>query len=324
MTKLITIIMAFALTAGTLPFLIPFLRKLKFGQTIREEGPSWHQSKKGTPTMGGLSFMIGISAAILAAVPSGKDTGILLSVMCSVSFGFVGFADDYIKVVKKRNLGLSAKQKMALQILAGCAYIAAMYSAGLTSTSVAVPFTKLAIDFGISYYPVMLFVIVGAVNAVNLTDGLDGLATGVTLPVAALFIVIAEKLGSDALYIPAAALAGGLLGFLLFNVKPAKVFMGDTGSLFLGGMVVSLSFMSGMPALLAICGGVYVAEAVADILQVGYFKVTGGKRLFKMAPLHHHFEMSGWSENKVVITFSLISVLFCILAWYGYIGFYAI
>lgn len=324
MSKLLIPLTSFALTWGTLPFLIPFLRRLKFGQVIREDGPVWHQGKAGTPTMGGVAFILGITAAIFAGMPTIGDTSSLLCALCALSFGLVGFADDYIKVVKKRNLGLSAKQKITLHILAGCAYLAAMTSAGLTSTSVAIPFTGQALELGLFYYPLALFAVVGAVNSVNLTDGLDGLATGVTLPVAVLFMGIAWKLGADDLWLPASALLGGLLGFLPYNRKPAKVFMGDTGSMYLGGMVTALAFSVGMPVLLVICGGVYVAEAVSDILQVGYFKATHGKRLFRMAPLHHHFEMSGWSENKIVIRFSLVSTLLCILAWLGYAGFYAI
>ncbi|HWP80244.1 MAG TPA: phospho-N-acetylmuramoyl-pentapeptide-transferase [Candidatus Acidoferrum sp.] len=324
MSKLLIPLTAFALTAGTLPFLIPFLRRLKFGQVIREDGPVWHQGKAGTPTMGGIAFMLGITGAILAGMLSFGDVSALLCALCALSFGLVGFADDYIKVVKKRNLGLSARQKITLHILAGCAYIAAMTSAGLTSTSVAIPFTGYGVELGMLYYPLALFVVVGAVNSVNLTDGLDGLATGVTLPVAVLFMGIAWRLGADGLWLPASALFGGLLGFLPYNRKPAKVFMGDTGSMYLGGMVTALAFAAGMPMLLVICGGVYVAEALSDILQVGYFKATGGKRLLRMAPLHHHFEMSGWGENRIVIRFSLISTLLCILAWLGYAGFYAI
>ncbi len=318
----ITPIVAFILTAATLPFLIPMLRRLKFGQSIREVGPSWHQSKSGIPTMGGLAFALGITGAIVATFVTNFDRLALITLLCGISFGFVGFADDYIKVVKKRNLGLTSRQKLILQILAGVAYIAAMGGSGLLSTDVAIPFINMSIDLGLLFYPFALVVIVGTVNAVNLTDGLDGLATCVSLPVAILFIAISLSLEASSLYTVAAALLGGLLGFIPFNIKPAKVFMGDTGSLFIGGIVAGLAFASGMPVILLICGGVYVLEALSVILQVGYFKATGGKRLFKMAPMHHHFEMSGFSENKVVITFSLTSVMLCILAWLGYTNFF--
>ncbi|WP_249299492.1 phospho-N-acetylmuramoyl-pentapeptide-transferase [Feifania hominis] len=308
-----------------MPLFIPLLRKIKFSQSIREEGPKWHEVKNGTPTMGGIVFAVAISAVTLIfawpELSEGKMRA-LISVLCALSFGLIGFLDDYIKVVKKRNLGLRAYQKFSLQLLAALVYLFTLYRMGYITTAVYIPFINVSVDFGPFYYLFAVFVIVGTVNSVNLTDGLDGLATSVTVPIAIFFGVIAIRLGALDNAVFAAATVGALVGFLLYNFHPAKVFMGDTGSLFLGGAVCAMAFAFNMPVILVIVGFVYVMETISDILQVAYFKLTKGKRLFKMAPLHHHFEMSGWSEVKIVYVFSAVTVLLCILAFVGLTYYY--
>ncbi len=319
------LIVSFVLVAAVMPLFIPLLRKIKFSQSIREEGPKWHEVKNGTPTMGGIVFAVAISAVTLIfawpELSEGKMRA-LISVLCALSFGLIGFLDDYIKVVKKRNLGLRAYQKFSLQLLAALVYLFTLYRMGYITTAVYLPFINVSVDFGPFYYLFAVFVIVGTVNSVNLTDGLDGLATSVTVPIAIFFGVIAIRLGALDNAVFAAATVGALVGFLLYNFPPAKVFMGDTGSLFLGGAVCAMAFAFNMPVILVIVGFVYVMETISDILQVAYFKLTKGKRLFKMAPLHHHFEMSGWSEVKIVYVFSAVTVLLCILAFVGLTYYY--
>ena len=319
---------AFAVTAVAGKWAVPFLHKLHFGQTIKEVGPTWHKNKQGPPTMGGIRFIIGIVCAIIIAVPifyskvgyapieglegiSG-ETGLQRvrlfgGMIMALAYASVGFVDDYIKVVKKRNLGLRARQKILLQLIIACAYLASLYLAGERGNTV-IPFAG-TVSLGWFYWPTALFVILGTVNAVNLTDGIDGLAGSVTMFACIFFMIIASILQSFGMSIFAAATAGGCLGFLLYNFHPAKVFMGDTGSLFLGGVVAALGFGVGMPILILPIGIVYFMEAMSDIIQIGYFKISHGKRVFKMAPIHHHFEMSGWSEVKIVTVFSLITVV---------------
>lgn len=325
---LVAALVAFLITAGLGKWMIPFLHKLKYGQTILDIGPSWHKKKQGTPTMGGLMFIIGIFIAIISCVPvyyavtKNEDIQMTESMLMSVKifaglgmavcYGLVGFIDDYIKVVKKRNLGLTARQKLLLQFLVAAAYLAAVYIAGGRGTTM-IPFAG-TIDLGVFYWPIAAILIVGIVNATNLTDGIDGLLSSVTFFVAIFFMVIAGLLGMFGISIASAALAGGCLGFLVWNFNPAKVFMGDTGSLFLGGMVCALAFGLDMPILLIPMGIVYIVEMFSDIIQVFYFKATKGKRLFKMAPIHHHFEMCGWSEVKICMVFSLVAVLGGVIA----------
>ena len=321
---LVTVVSAFLITSVIGMWLIPFLRRLHFGQTILDIGPAWHKSKQGTPTMGGIMFIAGITIAILAGwltlelseqgVADASAAGSFYlwgGVLMALAFGLIGFLDDYISVVKKQNLGLKAGQKSLAQLLVAVVYLAAQQIFAPT-TSFWLPFIG-DLDIGIFYYPLMLFIIVGTVNAVNLTDGIDGLDASVTMVAAMGFMVIASIAGFSQMNLLAAALAGGCLGFLVWNFHPAKVFMGDTGSLFLGGMVVALAFGLRRPVLLVFIGIVYVVETLSDIIQIGSVKLTG-KRVFKMAPIHHHFEMSGWSEVKIVAVFSAVTAVGCLIA----------
>ena len=321
---LVTVVSAFLITSVIGMWLIPFLRRLHFGQTILDIGPAWHKSKQGTPTMGGIMFIAGITIAILAGwltlelseqgVADASAAGSFYlwgGLLMALAFGLIGFLDDYISVVKKQNLGLKAGQKSLAQLLVAVVYLAAQQIFAPTP-SFWLPFIG-DLDIGIFYYPLMLFIIVGTVNAVNLTDGIDGLDASVTMVAAMGFMVIASIAGFSQMNLLAAALAGGCLGFLVWNFHPAKVFMGDTGSLFLGGMVVALAFGLRRPLLLVFIGIVYVVETLSDIIQIGSVKLTG-KRVFKMAPIHHHFEMSGWSEVKIVAVFSAVTAVGCLIA----------
>jgi len=318
---MLSIVVGFAAAFLMGKWLIPRLRALKAGQEIREVGPKWHNSKAGTPTMGGLCF---IFASAFSAVTGwyGYRTGDythLLVLALAVMFGAIGFYDDYIKVKKHRNLGLTGLQKLLLQIAAAAIFLLALHFTGELKYDLYIPFVRQPVAKvpTVLYLAVAVFVIVGCVNAVNLTDGIDGLASGVTLPVMVFFTVTAlgkEKLGLAAF---PATLAGGLIGFLFYNFYPAQVFMGDTGSLFLGGAVVGLAFALDMPLVLLLVGLIYIIETLSDILQVGYFKLTHGKRIFKMAPIHHHFEMCGWSEKKIWTVFVLTTVVMCVVAWFG-------
>lgn len=321
---LVTVVSAFLITSVIGMWLIPFLRRLHFGQTILDIGPAWHKSKQGTPTMGGIMFIAGITIAILAGwltlelseqgVADASAAGSFYlwgGLLMALAFGLIGFLDDYISVVKKQNLGLKAGQKSLAQLLVAVVYLAVQQIFAPT-TSFWLPFIG-DLDIGIFYYPLMLFIIVGTVNAVNLTDGIDGLDASVTMVAAMGFMVIASIAGFSQMNLLAAALAGGCLGFLVWNFHPAKVFMGDTGSLFLGGMVVALAFGLRRPLLLVFIGIVYVVETLSDIIQIGSVKLTG-KRVFKMAPIHHHFEMSGWSEVKIVAVFSAVTAVGCLIA----------
>ena len=318
---MLSIVVGFAAAFLMGKWLIPRLRALKAGQEIREVGPKWHNSKAGTPTMGGLCF---IFASAFSAVTGwyGYRTGDythLLVLALAVMFGAIGFYDDYIKVKKHRNLGLTGLQKLLLQIAAAVIFLLALHFTGELKYDLYIPFVRQPVAKvpTVLYLAVAVFVIVGCVNAVNLTDGIDGLASGVTLPVMVFFTVTAlgkEKFGLGAF---PATLAGGLIGFLFYNFYPAQAFMGDTGSLFLGGAVVGLAFALDIPLVLLLVGLIYIIETLSDILQVGYFKLTHGKRIFKMAPIHHHFEMCGWSEKKIWTVFVLTTVVMCVVAWFG-------
>ena len=329
---LLPFLVAFAVTAAAGPMFIPWLHKLKFGQEIREEGPAWHQKKSGTPTMGGIMFIAGIAAAVIAVAVvalmnnsfSASSTLKLLIVFAIAAlFGAVGFVDDYIKVVKKRNLGLTSLQKLLLQLAMTVIYIIISYLMGEGVREIAIPFTSytLALPMWL-YIPFVMFVMVGVVNAVNLTDGLDGLASSVTLVVALFFAVVGMMSNGAYISMLAAALAGGMLGFLIYNHHPAKVFMGDTGSLFLGGAVVLMAIDTGLEIFLIIAGFVYFTETLSVIIQTSYFKYTKkkygeGRRVFKMTPIHHHFEMCGWNEKKIVAVFSGVTLILCIIAALG-------
>ena len=330
----LTLVLAFAITAVLGPAFIKWLHKLKYGQEIREEGPAWHQKKTGTPTMGGIMFIVGIGVSVIISTIISAVNGTLtptvmkalILYIVSLGFGVVGFIDDYIKVVKKRNLGLTAIQKFLLQLAFAAAYVVIMYLMGMLRTDVVIPFVRYPVTLPIwLYIPFVMFVVVGTVNAVNLTDGLDGLASSVTV-VASLFFALYAFLRISApevgVSIYSMAIVGGLLGFLLFNKYPAKVFMGDTGSLFLGGALALIAADLNMHLYLIIVGFVYFAETLSVIMQTSYFKYTKkkygeGRRIFKMTPIHHHFEMSGWKETKIVAVFSAVTLALCVISYFA-------
>ena len=302
-------------------FLIPILRTLKAGQSIREVGPTWHNNKAGTPMMGGLMFIAAVIVCLLCNIPFMTDYSAFFVLGMSLCFGAVGFADDFCKMKYKRNLGLTSLQKMLLQMAVSALFLCLLWKTGGMSTSLYIPFVNVTVEVHpMVYIFFAMFVMVGCDNAVNLTDGVDGLSSSVTLPVMVFFTAAAVALGKWDLAILPAALLCGLIAYLGYNWHPAKVFMGDTGSLFLGGMVCGLAFALDMPLVLIMVGFVYIMETVSVILQVGYFKLTHGKRLFKMAPIHHHFEMCGWKEVKIVLVFSAVSAVMCLLAWFGIQG----
>lgn len=313
----LAIVIAAVITGLLGYFMVPFLHKIKFGQTIREVGPSWHKNKQGTPTMGGIMFIIGSSVAAVICIAflwlnGGAETQLMFvkvvaGALMAVGFGIVGFLDDYISIKKHRNLGLTEIQKLILQFIIVGAYLLSVALAGGTTETV-IPFLG-SVDLGFFYYILAAVFIVGMVNAVNFTDGIDGLNTSVTLVVALVFSVIAMLLNRVGLSLYAAAIVGAMIGFLFWNANPAKVFMGDTGSLFLGGAVCALAFGVDMPILLVLIGIIYIVEILSVVLQVTYFKISHGKRIFKMAPIHHHFEMCGWNENKICFVFSGVTLL---------------
>ena len=306
------IIVAFAISVSLCPIVIPFLHKLKFGQYIRKEGPKKHQKKSGTPTMGGLIILASVVITSLIYVKEYKE--IIPILFMTLSFGLIGFLDDYVKVVMKRNLGLTAFQKLMLEIIVTIIFIAYINSTDMDK-NIIIPFANgLEADFKELYAPLIFIVVLGTVNGANFTDGLDGLATGVTLIISVFFTVIATVYSSGIAPITGAVI-GALMGFFLFNVYPARVFMGDTGSLALGGFVASVAVLLKMPLFLIIVAFVYFIEVLSVIIQVLYFKFSGGKRIFKMAPLHHHFELSGWSETRIVALFSIATALLCLIAY---------
>lgn len=319
MLKLVGIpVTAFIVCALVGPVLIPYLHKLKFGQSIRECGPASHMKKSGTPTMGGLMML----AALIIALLWGQFTPhVIIALVLTVGHAVIGFIDDYIKVVMKRNLGLTAKQKFLLQFILAGAYVY-FAETHIHNTELWVPFVNMTVDLGWGYYVLAFLLLVGTTNAVNLTDGLDGLVSFVSLPVTMVFAFIAYMQGMLDLCGFSLGLTGACLGFLLFNRHPAQVFMGDTGSLALGGAVAAMALLTHTELLLVIVGGIYVAEALSVIIQVTYFRFSGGKRIFRMAPLHHHFELGGWKEVKVVRVFTAVSCVLSILGlslWLGYI-----
>lgn len=334
-TILLAAIVAFVVTAVIGKPVIRWLQKQKFGQKILEIGPKWHMNKQYTPTMGGFMFMIGITVAMLVtAAALGVFTGGSVGVgsffsvwLLAVAYGCVGFVDDWAKIKKKENAGLTPKQKLLLQIVVAAVFVSLLHLAGDLPMAenggvyLPIPGTGITLNLPwIVYLIFAVFAIVAENNAVNLTDGIDGLAAGVTLPVAVFFMALNYRadiytVGNLGATVFAGALIGALCAFLIYNFNPAKVFMGDTGSLFLGGAVAGLAFAAGQPLLLIPVGLIYLIETVSVVLQVGYFKATHGKRLFKMAPIHHHFEMCGWGEKKIVFVFAGITVVMCILSW---------
>ncbi|MBP3314948.1 MAG: phospho-N-acetylmuramoyl-pentapeptide-transferase [Clostridia bacterium] len=314
---------SFALTAVLSRCIIPILVARKAGQPIRKEGPKSHFSKQGTPTMGGIAFIMAIAIVLTGMTiwyaVSAKQAELIpmaLTMALAVMNGMVGFVDDYRKLIKKDNEGLKAGQKFSLQVLTAIVYVFLLKFLGHIDTVLHIPFTQIEVELGIVYYVFAVILVVGIVNSVNLTDGLDGLASTVTLVVAVFFAAVALTTLVPSLGLISACLIGAMCGFLIYNHHPAKVFMGDTGSLFLGGAVVGCAFIINEPMIILIAGGIYVFEALSVILQVFWFK-TFHKRIFKCAPVHHHFEQCGWSEVKVVCVFSCVTVLLCAIAWFG-------
>ena len=317
---ILVIIATFLLSVVIERFMIPVLKSKKVGQRILEIGPRWHMSKSGTPTMGGICFisaMIIVSAVALIINGNGA-LPFVFAMGLGLLNAMIGFVDDYTKLIKKQNEGLLAWQKFGLQLIAAALYLVAMTLWGGMTTVLELPFTEFSIDLGIVYYVVAIILITGVVNSVNLTDGIDGLASSVTLVVAGFLSACAFRLEMRSLSLIGALLIGGMIGFLVYNFHPARVFMGDTGSLFLGGILVGAAFALGEPLIILVAGLVYVIETVSVMLQVSVFKLSGRKkRLFRMAPIHHHFEQCGWSENKVVAVFSAATVVLCVASWFG-------
>lgn len=319
MTRIIITAIVGAVLSGIIGwFLVPVLRALKAGQSIREVGPIWHNYKAGTPMMGGLMFIFAAIVCLLINLFTMQDYTVFYVLALALCFGLIGFLDDFFKLKYKRNLGLTSAQKAMLQMAVSALYLYLLYKQGVMSSTLYIPF----MDVSFSIHPLVyiffaMFVIVGCVNAVNLTDGVDGLSSSVTIPVMVFFTAAAVAMKKWDIALLPASLTGGLVAYLFFNWHPAKVFMGDTGSLFLGGIVCALAFALDMPLILILVGFVYIIETLSVILQVTYFKLTHGKRIFKMAPIHHHFEMCGWKEEKIVFVFTAVSAIMCILAWFG-------
>jgi len=316
---ILAIIIAFAVSVILCPIVIPFLHKLKFGQQVREDGPQAHLKKQGTPTMGGLVFL---TAVVITSLLYIRDYPRIIPVLfMTVGFGVIGFLDDYIKIVMKRSEGLNPVQKLIGQFIITGIFVYYLVCSGEVGTSMLVPFTGgfehgLYLNLGFLFIPFVFFVVLGTDNGVNFTDGLDGLCTSVTILVATFLTII--SIGENSGISPiTGAVVGSLLGFLLFNVYPAKVFMGDTGSLALGGFVSASAFMMQIPLFIPIIGLIYLVEVLSVIMQVSYFKATHGKRIFRMAPIHHHFELGGWSETRVVAVFSIVTALLCLVAYLG-------
>ncbi len=316
---ILAIIIAFAVSAILCPIVIPFLHKLKFGQQVREDGPQAHLKKQGTPTMGGLAFL---TAVVITSLLYIRDYPRIIPVLfMTVGFGVIGFLDDYIKIVMKRSEGLNPVQKLIGQFIITGIFVYYLVCSGEVGTSMLVPFTGgfahgIYLDLGFLFIPFVFFVVLGTDNGVNFTDGLDGLCTSVTILVATFLTII--SIGENSGISPiTGAVVGSLLGFLLFNVYPAKVFMGDTGSLALGGFVAASAFMMQIPLFIPLIGLIYLVEVLSVIMQVSYFKATHGKRIFRMAPIHHHFELGGWSETRVVAVFSIVTAILCLVAYLG-------
>ncbi len=320
MTRIFITALAGAVLSGVLGYLLlPVLRAMKAGQSIREVGPTWHNYKAGTPMMGGLMFIFALFICLLVAIPTVEDYSVYFVLVMSLCFGLIGFVDDFCKMKKKQNEGLTSIQKLLLQLAVSALFLYLMYATGNMKTDLYIPFVDVWIRniHPMVYILFAMFVMVGCDNAVNLTDGVDGLSSSVTIPVMIFFAVAAFAMKRPDLALLPACLVGGLIAYLFYNWHPAKVFMGDTGSLFLGGAVCGMAFALEMPLILILVGFVYIMETLSVILQVGYFKLTHGKRLFKMSPIHHHFEMCGWKEVKIVLIFAAVSAVMCVIAWFG-------
>lgn len=311
-----SVLVSFVIATLLGPIAIPMLHRLKFGQNIREDGPKSHLKKAGTPTMGGIIFILASVISMILLVRNPSDEA-MIALYAFVAFGFIGFLDDYLKILHKKNLGLRAYQKMILLLVFSTifAYYAAVNSN--IGTKIIIPFARITVDLGMWYVPFIVLFFAATTNAVNLTDGLDGLATSVTLLVMTFLAVVSWGMGHFTLSTFCLVVAGALLGFLRYNAFPARIFMGDTGSLALGGAIAAVAMMLKLPLLIIIVGGIYAMETLSVILQVASFKLTG-KRIFKMAPIHHHFEIKGWPEPKVVSVFSIITVILCLIAFLSF------
>jgi phospho-N-acetylmuramoyl-pentapeptide-transferase len=312
---LLPVVISFFIAVLIGPKIIELLRRLKAGQTEREEGLESHQKKTGTPTMGGIIFLIPV---VIIGIFYGRTHKEVIPVLIlTIGFGIIGFLDDYIKVVRKHNLGLRAWQKILGQFIV--AVLFALYVENFTDISLAmkVPFTSIVLDFGFWNIPILFFIALGTANGTNFTDGVDGLCASVTAVVAAFFAVAGMHYGATGAEVMSSAMVGALLGYLVYNVYPGKVMMGDTGSLAIGGFVTGVAYVMQMPIFIAIAGFIYALEVISVIMQVSYFKITHGKRIFRMAPIHHHFEKGGWSETKVVNVFTTITILLCLLSYAG-------
>ncbi len=314
---ILSVLISFGISVILCPIIIPFLKRLKFGQNIREEGPKGHLKKMGTPTMGGLIIIVSI--VITSLIYLRQSSRIIPILFTTLGFGMIGFLDDYIKIVMKRSMGLSPIKKMALQIVVTAVFAHYFVNGADVGADMLIPFTGgfeegIYLNIGIYFIPLMFLAVLGTVNGANFTDGLDGLVTGVTIIIAVFFTMVSYMTGGE-IEIISGAVAGSLLGFLLFNVYPARVFMGDTGSLALGGFVVSTAYMLRLELFIVIIAFIYLIEVISVILQVTYYKITNGKRIFKMAPLHHHFELCGWSETRVVTVFTAVTAVMCLMAY---------
>ena len=313
-TTVMAVILTFALTAVGEKFAIPVLHRFKFGQQIREDGPQEHLKKQGTPTMGGIVFVLAILIVSLIFAPGHPK--VLPVLLLTVGFGAVGFVDDYMKIAKHQSEGLNPRQKFAMQLVLTAVFCVYMVWFSPTGTVVRIPFTDIQWKMGWLYVPLLFLVVLGTDNGVNFTDGLDGLCASVTMPVAAFLTALSAAYGTGIEPVTAAVF-GGMMGFLVWNAHPAKIFMGDTGSLALGGFVAASALMCGQPFIIIIIGFIYLAEVLSVIIQVAYFKKTHGKRIFRMAPIHHHYELGGWSEGRVVAVFMCVTILLCLAAWLG-------
>lgn len=318
--------LTFLITVIILHFLIPVLASKKMGQKILDIGPRWHKNKEGTPTMGGLSFIIasvlvGIVACVIIGIKDGIKAAspLIMTLALALASGLIGMIDDRAKLRKAQNEGLTAIQKFSLQVVISALYLVGMSLFFDLSTSLYIPFVGVTVDLGFFYYVIAMLLLCGMMNSVNLTDGIDGLASSVTLVVSVFFSIVAFLSGAtfSSLSVASAIMLGSCAGFLVYNFYPARVFMGDTGSLFLGGLVVGCAFMINNPLIVIVCGIIYICETASVMLQVTYFKLTHGKRLFKMSPIHHHFEKCGWSEIKIVIIFSLVTAVFSAVALFA-------
>ncbi|MBP3813996.1 MAG: phospho-N-acetylmuramoyl-pentapeptide-transferase [Butyrivibrio sp.] len=315
MRTLLPALLSFVIAVLIGPKVIEILRKLKAGQTEREEGLESHQKKTGTPTMGGVIFLLPVVVIGIFYGASHKE--VIPVLILTIGFGIIGFIDDYIKVVRKHNLGLRAWQKILGQLVVTILF--SVYVETFTDISLAmkVPFTSIVLDFGIFNIPILFFIALGTANGTNFTDGVDGLCASVTAVVAAFFAVAGMHYGATGAEVMSSAMVGALLGYLVYNVYPGKVMMGDTGSLAIGGFVTGIAYVMQMPVFIVIVGFIYAFEVISVILQVSYFKITHGKRIFRMAPIHHHFEKGGWSETRVVNVFTTVTILLCLIAYVG-------